>query len=376
MKLGLVCDSQVLKGQNSSNVFKTLSRAKFIDLRDKSESDAFLTLSDLIIHNLDLTIKIIDSCNQNGISHYRLNSNLLPLISDQSLNFSISDLPKSQDIILKLKNIGSLSKKHDISLSVSPQKYIHLASTDQDSVGNTISELNFLGLILDVIGLDKDYSNPIIIKVNSSTKNCEEIELKQITDRFMSNFKKLDESVKSRLALSNEDKGCWNCGNLFKWFYLYCSAEYESSVPLSYSNLHHNCNPSYVNEEVVSDKQNVDAFFHTWPEEFVPVFEWSEGTEDNPRVPVEYYSEDIPDFEREVIWECDAKASDKAILKLLGKESVAQSNERLQELLALGDSIQYDESKTEEQELEVAKQKIAQVQNQKLSQGFNAIYGV
>lgn len=376
MKLGLVCDSQILKDQSSGNVFKTLSRAKFIDSRDKSEDGAFSTLSDLIIHNLDLTIKIIDNCHQNDISHYRLNSNLLPLISDQSLNFSIFDLPKSQDIILKLKNIGSLLKKYDISLSASPQQNINLASIDQNSVNNTIAELNFLGLIFDVIGLNQDYSSPITISINSSTKNCEEIELKQITDRFMSNFKKLDESIKSRLVLSNEDKGCWNCGNLFKWFYLYCSAEYENSIPLSYNNLHHDCNPSYVNEVVVSDKQNVDAFFHTWPEEFVPVFEWSEGTKDDPRVPVEYYSENIPDFERQVIWACDAKASDKAILKLLGKESVVQSNERLQELLALGNSIQYDESKTEEQELELARQKIAKVQNQKLSQGFNAIYGV
>ena len=27
-----------------------------------------------------------------------------------------------------------------------------------------------------------------------------------------------------------------------------------------------------LNEEVVSDKQNVDAFYHTWPEDFTPVF--------------------------------------------------------------------------------------------------------
>ena len=375
MKLGLVCISELLKEEDSSNAFRRVTRKKFIEMRDNDEDEAFTYLSDLIIHNLELTSKVIEHCQKNEISHYRISSSLFPLITDPTLNFAISDLPKYQDIVLKMKNVGSTAKKCGVSVSMHPDQYNVLASTNSEAVEKTINELNFTGLVLSIMGFEEDYSCPVNIHVNCSTKNCEEIELKQIVDRFMESFERLDDSIKSRLVLENEDKGCWNCGNLFKWFHLYCGAEYDHAFPLTYDNLHHKCNPAYINEEVVSDKQNVDAFYHTWPEDVIPVFHWSEGTKENPRSHTDYYSDDIPDFERVVVWECEVKAKDKAILKLLGKKPI-ETNSRFAELANLGDTIEYDESLSEKEELELAKAKIAKAQNQKLTQGYNAIYGV
>jgi UV DNA damage endonuclease len=376
MKLGLVCTSEVLKEKDSSNSFRRITRKKFIESRDKDQDAALSSLAEIILHNLELTIRTIEHCSKHGIDHYRISSGLFPLITDVSLNFSISDIPEYEDIILKMKQVGVTAKKYGISVSMHPDQYNVLASTNEEAVEKTANELNFAGLVLEIMGFDEGYSAPVNIHVNCSTKNCEEIELKQIADRFMENFSKLDSSIKSRLVLENEDKGCWNCENLFKWFHLYCGAEYNHAFPLTYDNLHHKCNPSFIEGEIVSDKQNVDAFYYSWDESVRPVFHWSEGTEDNPRSHADYISEDIPDFEREVVWECEVKAQDKAILKLLGKSLVTEKNKRFEELASLGNTIEMDEGLSEQEELEEAKRKIAKAQNKKLTQGYNAIYGV
>ena len=151
--------------------------------------------------------------------------------------------------------------------------------------------------------------------------------LRTNVDRFWAGFQKTNDGVKKRLVIENEDKGCWNCMNLFKYFHIYARETYGHAFPLTYDNLHNKCNPSTVNGTIVNDAQNVQAFYHTWGT--TPVFHWSIGKSDSPsekRSHADYLDGEIPEFNNvdgipfTIKWECEVKAKDKAIFKILNHE--------------------------------------------------------
>ena len=69
--------------------------------------------------------------------------------------------------------------------------------------------------------MPQDYTCPINIHPSLSTKEPNDANLKKIVDRFWQAFQKTNDGVKKRLVLENEDKGCWNCMNLFKYFHIF-----------------------------------------------------------------------------------------------------------------------------------------------------------
>ena len=333
---GLVCISEVLKGANKELSFKTITRKRFNDLSAKNSRDlAVSELSAKISHNLKLTNEIVRFCAQNGIGHYRLSSKLFPLVTDPTLEIDLHELPNFDKLKNELADIGRFITANSISTSIHPDQFNVLASEKKDVVDKTVLELNFQAWLLDKIGMPQDYTCPINIHPSVSTKDPSEDNLKEIVDRFWAGFQKTNEGVQNRLVVENEDKGCWNCMNLFKYFHIYARESFNHPFPLTYDNLHNSCNPSSVNGAVVSDNQNVQAFYHTWNTS--PVFHWSEPKSNKPsekRSHADYLSKNIPEFKNsdgtalQIKWECEVKAKDKAILKILGNK--ASVNPRLE----------------------------------------------
>ena len=171
-------------------------------------------------------------------------------------------------------------------------------------------------------------------------------------DKFYNSFENLPESSQSRVSVTNEREGCWNCQNLFKWLHLYCGGEYGKFFPLVYNNLNHKLNPSVIGGKEVTDKQNVEAFKHTWPENNVPCFFWDEEPLDDA------FSKEIPSFGEDIGWICCGINSDQNIFQMKG---IAIKDENLNlssfdDLLSV--KVEIDDSEINETEIDIAHKKI------------------
>ena len=294
MKLGLVCISEILKKNNNDWRFRTMTRKQFNSL---GRSQALRTLSERILTNVKVMDRIVRHCRELGIAHYRISSNLFPLVTDQTLNIDYKDLPDLGHILAQLCAIAS---DNDISFSTHPDQFNVLPSLNPDTVQRTVLELNHQARVMDWMNLPKDHSAPMCLHLGLSPKAIDEVP--DFIERFYQAFEQCDEGVRNRLVLENEDKGYWNCQNLYDTF--------GGNFPLVYDNLHDQCNPS-------DDANYCDLFASTWGA-FNPVFHWSEGI-DGTRKHTAYFSH-VPKVvvnNPQITWECEVKAKDFAIKNVL-----------------------------------------------------------
>jgi UV DNA damage endonuclease len=199
-------------------------------------------------------------------------------------------VPQYEQIIEEFRDIVYYNESWQVRLSTHPDQFNVLASENQASVDKTIAELNHHGWVMDMLGCERSYYNPINIHVNN-TKG----DLADIAARFMSNLAKCDESVTSRLVVENEDKGCWTVGNLLHYF----------NLPITFDNLHHKCNPS-------GKFQPMETCAFTWGK-FKPLYHYSEShpEKNNPRAHADMPT-DCPASEA-YDWDIELKSKDAAI---------------------------------------------------------------
>ena len=330
IKLGLTCISEQLKLKDKAKYsFRTMTRKRFNDLCVKDGRDeALQQLSERILHNVITTENILFHCSNSDIGHYRLSSNLFPLITDPTLEISVSDLPNSDRIISQLKHLKP--SRHNISISIHPDQFNVLASKNEEAVTKTIEELNFQAWIMDTMGLPQDHTAPMNIHINYTPKMDESLEI--VADRFFNNLFMCDSGVFKRLTIENEDKGFFNVDNCLK-FSEYLFDQYEYNLPVCYDNLHDFCNPS----QTINVAFQAERCAYTWvntnkphsdhcehiSDFHAPVFHWSEGRPDKPRAHADYFAlGHFPPYiavdpDRPAIWECEVKLKDIAIQKLV-----------------------------------------------------------
>lgn len=300
MNLGLVCISELLKQQDKTSAFKTMTRKRFNSLDRKQ---AIKELSARILHNAQLTAKIISHCHDLGIKHYRISSNLFPLVTDSTLGIDYGDLPDFAAIKNCLQLAGNIARSLGISISSHPDQFNVLPSFNEDTVSKTIKELNHQSQVLDWMGCPQDYRAPMCLHLNLSFDSSKETIADYIA-RFLINFNRCDAGVCKRLVLENEDKGFWNAQNLYRYF--------AYTIPLVFDNLHDACNPS--------PHCYFDLFKNTW-KHYTPVMHWSEGIPEKPRSHADYFSviPSVVSKNTDCIWECEVKQKDKSIVKILKK---------------------------------------------------------
>ena len=302
----LCCISEELKEQGYK--FQTITWKRFNQLLDQhGEYHALHELGERWLNNVRVTFMCVQHCYENGWG-YRISSNLFPVMTHPEFNYGIKNVPQYDDIMEELEAIATYNQTWNVRLSTHPDQFNVLASENQNAVDKTINELNFHGWVMDKLGCERSYYNPINIHVNN-TKG----ELDDIACRFMSNLAKCDESVTSRLVVENEDKGCWTVANLLRYFYK------DYLIPITYDNLHHKCNPCVwdldntwytTSEEVALSPMELCA--KTWGMT-KPLFHYSESHPDktNPRshadMPTDRPVSDLYD------WDIELKSKDAAI---------------------------------------------------------------
>jgi len=303
MKLGLVCISEILQESEKLSA-RTMTRKKFLS---ESRQDIITELSARILHNTGVLQRTLEHIHEIGISHYRVSSSMFPLVTDSTLDLSYDDLPDMPAIREALHAAGSYARYNHISLSCHPDQFNVLSSLNEDTVTRSIRQLNHESAVMDMLGCAQDLSSPMCLHLNRSPKAEESID--DYVERFMTHYYMCDIGVRKRLALENEDKGFWNCYNLYEAF--------RERMPLVYDNLHDSCNPSPIIAGFDNPITIAALYQRTW-RGHVPVFHWSEGI-DNSSKHARYFSH-IPEVVKrnpDIIFECEVKAKDNAILQVL-----------------------------------------------------------
>ena len=325
----LCCISNELKEQGHK--FQTMTWKRFNQLLvSDGEAHALNELGKRWLNNVEVTRLCIEHCHNNGWG-YRVSSSLFPVLTHPEFMYTVHDVPQYDEIMQEFVEIVMYNEIWQVRLSTHPDQFNVLASENQASVDKTIRELNHQGWVMDMLGCERSYYNPINIHVN-----CTKGELDDIACRFMSNLNKCDQSVQSRLVVENEDKGCWTVDNLTKYF----------NIPITYDNLHDKCNPSIANPSA----SNMAACAVTWGS-VKPLFHYSESMPDqkNPRkhadMPTDCPATDRYDFDIEL------KSKDKAIRGIAMIELVRQSEE-----MGLYDTQMSVANKVMEEDKEVLKE--------------------
>jgi UV DNA damage endonuclease len=285
----LCCISNELKDQGVK--FQTMTWKRFNQLSDEHGVEhALEELGARWLNNVEVTHRHIEFCHNNGWG-YRVSSSLFPILTHPDFKYGIADVPQFEAIVDEFKTIVFNNEVWQVRLSTHPDQFNVLASENQSAVTKTIRELNHHGWVMDMLGCQQSYYNPINIHVN-----CSKGDLAEIAARFMSNLNKCDQSVQSRLVVENEDRCCWTVVNLLEHF----------NIPITFDTLHFKCNPSQFDEA-----QAMALCAATW--NVRPLFHYSEGHPDkpNPRshadMPTDFPAN--PSYD----WDIELKSKDAAI---------------------------------------------------------------
>lgn len=251
--------------------FNVMTYAQYNKLGKK---EAMKVLADRSLNNIKTIHAILKECAKNGWN-YRIGSNVFPLMTHPDLNFTVNDFYNADDIIKEFKAAAETIKRHNIRCSMHPDQFVVPASPNPKVVKNSIRDLEQHAMIMNMLELPCSYEAPINIHMNCFNN----ANFNETVDRFEKVYKKLNDSVRSRLVLENEDKGkSWSVNALYDNTYR------RLGIPITFDNLHHMCNPDSTSEEFA-----FDMALSTWPKDVIPLFHFSESLAGkNPRAHADF----------------------------------------------------------------------------------------
>lgn len=206
-------------------------------LKNASENN----LVELIDHNLKSLENIIDYNINNDIRLFRVSSDIIPFGSHASNSLLWRSIFREQ-----LNTIGSKIKKNGIRISMHPGQYTVLNSMDNNVVKRAVEDLHYHASVLDSLGVDQ--TNKIILHVGGIYGDK-----RAAMDRFAQRYMDLDDSIKCRLVIENDDKA-YHVGDAL-------DLGAKLKIPVVYDNLHNQVNPCDMTKD---DYYWIDACTDTW----------------------------------------------------------------------------------------------------------------
>ena len=210
IRLGYACISNIIETTSSKTT--TLTHFQKLDSIKQQEKIDFIIKENL--NNLETLIKYNI---KNNIHFFRITSQLIPLI-----DIIYIDLNKYKD---KFIVIGNLINKSNMRVDVHADAYCVLNSVNENVVLNSIKILNNLKTIMDMFNCKYN----IIMHIGSKTNGINES-----IKRFKNNFNLLNENIKNKIIIENDDKNF----NVYQTLKL-CE---EINVPMCLDYHHHLCN--------------------------------------------------------------------------------------------------------------------------------------
>jgi len=263
-------------------------------------------VSELALKNTSDLIRIIKFNAENSIKMYRISSDIFPWMSE----YEIDDLPDIKEILNNLEEAGRIAKEAGQRLSYHPSHFCVIASLNPEVVVKSVKELRQHAEIMDKMGLERSHKYPMNIHINTTKPSKEES-----AERFIEEYNKLPDTVKSRLVLENDDKK-----SQFTPTDLYTLIYKRIGVPITYDYLHHKCNP-----DELSEKEALELCISTWPKNIPALTHFSDSRklfEDSSVKDVahsDWIWSKIETYGKVFDIELEVKMKDLALLKYLDK---------------------------------------------------------
>jgi UV DNA damage endonuclease len=229
--LGFACISKSMK---ENGRFRTMSAKTYESLEPE---EGIRRLRSISVDNLYNVYKIMLWCIENGIKLYRLSSDLIPLA-----NY----LPhwhwwEDADIRNMCSKIKELTEQGSIRISMHPDQFCVLNSDRKEVVEGSIRILKHHNKLSNMVG-----NRILVLHVGSGSGGK-----KKAMERFVENFNALDEDIKSKIVIENDDK-LFNAEDVLEL----CE---QLGVPMVLDIHHHNCN--HVNDNL---EQLIERIKNTW----------------------------------------------------------------------------------------------------------------
>lgn len=255
-------------------------------------------LADLCMQNAQTLSKALTYCRDNDIGAFRINSQILPLITHPMQGYHIHDLPGHKGIIDAYRQCGELARRYDIRTSFHPDQFVVIASPRAQVRKKSLEELMYQTMIAGWVGAD-------VINIHAGGAYGDKpASLK----RLLSVIKGLPASVTARLTLENDDR-TFSPSDLLP----VCRG---AGIPMTYDVHHHRC----LSDNLSIEEATVAAL-ETWQRE--PLFHLSSPLErldeGMDRRHADYVDpDDFPIFWRglDITVDVEAKAKELAIRKL------------------------------------------------------------
>jgi UV DNA damage endonuclease len=231
-----------------------------------------------------------------GIGAFRVNSQILPLITHPVSGYTLHALDADGVITQSFGRAGDVARELDVRLSFHPDQFVVLNSTREDVVASSLRELDEQATLARVIGADT-----ITLHVGGMTNGKA-----AALDRLERNLDRLSDDARTRLALENDDR-------MFTVRDLHPLCV-RTAVPLVYDVHHHRCNPDGLDIETATSLAT-----ETWNGREPWMHISSSRDTSNPRPHAHFI--DVDDFPSEwldhsITIDVEAKAKDDAVLNL------------------------------------------------------------
>lgn len=201
-KIGYACINETLKRDKITTNRGCIKRT----FQQKGVS----YVGDLALQNLKDLLEVLRWNAQNDIRLFRISSDIIPWHSE----YDIEELPQFKDIESVASAIGRYAADNDIRLTTHPSHFNILASPRESVVQGTIRDLECHGELFDLLGLPRTRQSKINIHVGGVYGDKD-----AALGRFIQNYQRLPESVKTRLTVENDDKASmYNVGDLLRLY--------------------------------------------------------------------------------------------------------------------------------------------------------------
>jgi UV DNA damage endonuclease len=284
-QLGLVCIT------HSDEVrYRTTTRKRLLTFGAAAQKNI---LRELYAANLERLDRAIDFCEANDLRLYRITSGLFPFADD----------PAGEDVLEEFRDearrTGERANRLGLRLIMHPDQFVVLSSDSPGVVSNSVKILSAHARTLDMLAQPRSPWAALEIHGGKSGRGARLVEV----------IRALPESVRSRLALENDE-------------YAYGAAEIlevcrATRVPMVFDAHHHVCRERLASYEDPSVAHFLARARATWPDPAWQLTHISNGrTAFNDRHHSDLVTE-MPTAYRDAPWiEVEAKHKELAIRKL------------------------------------------------------------
>ncbi|MBN2599968.1 MAG: UV DNA damage repair endonuclease UvsE [Candidatus Thermoplasmatota archaeon] len=145
-------------------------------------------------NNLNCLQRILEFNQQHGMLFFRITSDLIPFASHPICTF-----PWQKTYRSTFEKLGSFIKKNQMRISMHPDQFIVLNSQRKEVVERSIAELMYHAKVLNLLGLDSSAKIQLHLGGVYGDKT-------ESMKRFIDVYASLDDSVKRRLVIENDDR--------------------------------------------------------------------------------------------------------------------------------------------------------------------------